>query len=57
MREIGSLPDLAKIYFFLFVFSFTNIHISQGSTGGEDYFQFITQNKKALSLFYHKKYF
>ena len=57
MREIGSLPDLAKIYFFLFGFSFTNIYISQGSTGGEDYFQFITQNKKALSPFYHKKYF
>ena len=29
MREIGSLPDLGKIYFFPLRFSFTNIHLQR----------------------------
>ena len=29
MREIGSLPDLAKIYFFPLRFSFTKIHFQR----------------------------
>ena len=29
MREIGSLPDLGKIYFFPLRFSFTNIHFQR----------------------------